>query len=540
MTEDVYDADEVHDEFLENDNDEIVAGASGWGISLIAHALILLVLAFIIIAQQMEQDKPPIKVIMLETADDIEKPEVEKREIEEVDVTVEIDEIVDEPIVTELDPVDEIAETEDPEPTEMAEAKGRTEAISEAEAGCTAAFMAIGAGGPSSGKYGNRGGGKKRAVLNGGGSRQSEAAVTSALHWFKRHQSPNGMWDVDGYTDNCMDNPKCEPGAAHTNMEGDVACTSYALMCFLGAGYDHRTPSAFRGTVQKGLDWLDAQSAPATKGEGLNFGGIQRMYAHAVATYALCEAYGMTMDASLRDLAQGGLTFLASQQNVDENGYGLGWNYTPSPKRNDASVSGWAIMAAKAGASAGLQTGNMLEGAKKYLDRAWKADNPQWAELEEYDESGFPYVYNPQDETVGKNAQGQGRGKLACVGALSSVFLGHQQGDIMLETLCNRVMSQDFPKMQSYPCNTYYLYYDTLAMFQKNGLQWKQWNDTVRDMLVTSQRKKGDGCFNGSWDYEGTKFHGHETGRLLSTAYCALSLEVYYRYDRSEGKKRIQ
>ncbi len=115
------------------------------------------------------------------------------------------------------------------------------------------------------------------------------------------------------------------------------------------------------------------------------------------------------------------------------------------------------------------------------------------------------------------------------MGALCAVFLGHHAGDKMLETLLNRVMRDQVPS--SYPCNTYW----TLAVFQAGGERWQKWNNTVRDVIIKAQRR--DACFDGSWDWEGTVFHGNNIGRTLSTAYCCLSLEVYYRYKQVGNDK---
>ena len=101
-----------------------------------------------------------------------------------------------------------------------------------------------------------------------------------------------------------------------------------------------------------------------------------------------------------------------------------------------------------------------------------------------------------------------------------------------METLANEVMKTHLPSYNDISTtNQYWMYYNTLGVFQVGGPRWIEFNSVVRDMLVNSQRKSDD-CFDGSWDwsYKGNNYHGSNTGRILSTAYCALSLQVYYRY----------
>mgnify|MGYP001023302309 CR=1 FL=1 len=71
----------------------------------------------------------------------------------------------------------------------------------------------------------------------------------------------------------------------------------------------------------------------------------------------------------------------------------------------------------------------------------------------------------------------------------------------------------------------YYWYYGSQVMFQMGGDYFKQWNDAIRDMLCDHQITKGDDA--GSWDPTGR--YAPE-GRVFSTAFGALCLEIYYRY----------
>jgi hypothetical protein len=248
---------------------------------------------------------------------------------------------------------------------------------------------------------------------------------------------------------------------------------------------------------------------------------------------ALAEAYAMSNDPALKEPVTKGVKLMLDRQNQDKQAKdseyaGLGWDYLERNARNDSSVTGWNVMALKSAAAAGISVGNGMESAKTWLRKAWEAANPGWEKLNDpyKDESSFPYSWNSDSNAI-VIERGAEHHDMAPVGALCSVFLGHKAGDMMLESLCNYIMKHQFPS--AWPCNTYYMYYNTLAIFQAGGDRWTKWNSTVRDMLVGAQRKSND-CFDGSWDWEGTKFAGYNVGRVFSTAYCCLSLEVYYRY----------
>ncbi|MCP4174343.1 MAG: hypothetical protein GY758_26635, partial [Fuerstiella sp.] len=62
--------------------------------------------------------------------------------------------------------------------------------------------------------------------------------------------------------------------------------------------------------------------------------------------------------------------------------------------------------------------------------------------------------------------------------------------------------------------NLYYWHYGTLAMYQYGGQTWEDWNQVVRETLISEQRR--DGAYAGSWDPNGP--WGRYGGRLYSTA----------------------
>ncbi len=75
--------------------------------------------------------------------------------------------------------------------------------------------------------------------------------------------------------------------------------------------------------------------------------------------------------------------------------------------------------------------------------------------------------------------------------------------------------------------NIYYWYYATQVMHHYGGSTWDQWNRQIREILVSTQNKKGRRA--GSWTPADFQW-GRQGGRIYVTSLCVCTLEVYYRH----------
>lgn len=331
-----------------------------------------------------------------------------------------------------------------------------------------------------------------RAFLQAGGSEESEKAVQLGLAWIASQQRPDGRWSFVG--------PNQRVPATHP----DTAATSMALLPFLARGFTHKagsTPNPYAKHVEDGLRWLVKQQ----KSDG-DLRSSGNLYTHALATMALCEAFNMTSDHTLRDPAQKAVNFTIAAQSPSLGG----WRYLPR-QGADLSVTSWNLMALKSGQMAGFRVPDAtLTKANRYLQSVHK---------------NGAYHYVPGQP--GHSAPVPG--PMTAAGMVCRHYLqGHDASDKTSKTDGVDIILAR-PPNAARP-NYYYFYYSMYALFPIGGDAWKSWNPQVRDLVVRLQNNGNQNAkLKGSWDPRGgSQIDG--AGRLAVTSMALLTLEVYYRH----------
>ncbi len=376
--------------------------------------------------------------------------------------------------------------------------------------------------GPGGGARGGGGGGNpfgpRTPNLLDAAGRKTRDATEAGLEWLRRHQSPQGNWDGDGFESRCGRNRCGGPGGPLH----DPGLTGFALLAFLGAGETHRSET-YGAVVRGGLRWLkgvqDAEGCFGSRAGG------HFVYDHALGTLAMVEAYGMTQSPLFKASAQNGVNFVTQCRNPY-----LAWRYGVRPQDNDTSVTGWMVMALKSAALSGLETDpDCIEGARAWMDRVTEP---------EYGRAGYTARGNgparPQ-ELMDRFPPDRSE-SLTAVAVLTRIFCGEPTTSPEVRRgadLCLR--SLPLWDEAAGTVDHYYWYYGTLAMFQVGGDHWKRWRAAMEPAILGHQNRDPADCRNGSWDPVDP--WGPDGGRVYSTAALTLCLEVYYRYKQVAGAR---
>lgn len=332
--------------------------------------------------------------------------------------------------------------------------------------------------------------------------------VDAGLDFLARSQQADGRWRLTEFAG-------VTPGDV-PKLDSDTAATGLALLAFFGAGHDH-FDGRYRDTVRRGLEFLISVQKPdgdlfLPADELSNSCGW--LYSHGIAALAVCEAVGMTGDPLVRPAAEKACGFIAASRHPTLGG----WRYTP---RSDAdlSVSGWMLVALRAGGLGGVPTDPAaLDGVRTLLAASATPGDP------------VRYAYNAR-----KADQRRTDLSVACmtaVGTLMRLHTGATTDDAEI-IAAGRTLAAVEPTYGTTAQNrrdAYLWYYASQALVHTGGPEWRRWYASLVATLEPEQRKAGE--LGGSWDATGQipDRWGAYGGRVYVTTLHLLALEVPWRH----------
>ena len=341
----------------------------------------------------------------------------------------------------------------------------------------------------------------------GYGDANTEAAVLKALRWLKKTQKGDGSW----------------PG-------NPVSNTGLAVLTYLAHG---ETPASkeFGETVEKAMQYLINAQYVDKDGVVRFKGSDGNEYAVLIATYALCETYGMTKNPNTKVAATKAL-----QRIVDSQSPTGGWDYkmNKASTRDDMSYAGWALQALKAGKMAGMHPNGLDECIKKAI-KCLKTRN--------FKNGGFNY-------TAGGGPTG-----LTATGCLAMQLLGYANEkevasalDFMRNWKPSFTAEGGAKPGGELPAHNpqYYCYYASQCKYQAGMRQgalavdqktWQDWNAAMKKLYPSTIKTlpekimcpDGKERSMGYWTFN-DQTCGGEKNPTMATCLAALQLMVYYRY----------
>ena len=401
--------------------------------------------------------------------------------------------------------------------------------------------------------------GRKAALKAGGGGDNTERAVIRALDWLVKVQNDDGSW-----------------GDWQDDYNQKVQLTCLALLAMLAHGettQSERYGDALHKGLMLVLSWANGVGERRGTGWGRHEAGVNEnndvqykhndWYAMSRIAIVLAEGYAITRIPALEEGMNRVVTRLINEMNPS-GGFGWHWDKRLEKNIDYFSLDGGSRMynALYSAYNAGCEVSGTDYNGKTVtiedaIDRAINAISKHHANAK----GGFSYGAQNEKKTVAAGFDSTGAGTLY-------LFLMGYNGNAAqkgYEWLLrhrpngkeNSELKMDWNNLPSQTASLGW-YYMTQALFQATGGQgteWRKWNRQMTTTLIKEQSK--DGYWEcpadkyKQWEvvkerqkngrikeikrlkqYNESKLGGftEHNSRLWATVYFTLTLEVYYRY----------
>jgi hypothetical protein len=312
--------------------------------------------------------------------------------------------------------------------------------------------------------------------------------VLRALEWLRINQNQDGSWGTND----------------------KEAYAGLGILTFLAHG-ETTASEKYGPTIERAIRYLVARQNE--KGEFVKTEGSGGVYGHAICSYAISEAYGMTRIPSLKPVMERATQLLMNGQK--EHGGWVMYSFEKGevPKW-DVSLSGFCIQALKAAYIAGAEN----QGLKASLDKA-----ANFLIARQRPDGGFPYsAANPGRQP-----------NMTAVSVLCLQLMGYAEHNAAKSGL-NYLRDADCSWSNPEQAPIYSWYYVSQAKFHQGGASWSAWNNKFAPTLIRNQSP------DGSWTSPGHALTGDGVTRefrgdginnqVYATTLAALTLQVYYRF----------